>query len=139
MVFSASGREDSDTRMLGDGRPFYVQIENPIYYDISFEQFREIEKEVNKTNLCAVIKLKSVSPSELLKIKKGEEHKNKQYRALCHTTHPNLVDLLNILNEYNGRVLEISQQTPIRVIHRRVIDTRKKLIYSMKATLVPGK
>lgn len=138
MVLSSSGREDSDTRMLGDGRPFYIQIDNPGYYDISFEQFREIEEEVISTNLCGVLKLQIVHSHDLGIIKQGEEHKKKHYRALCHTTHPHMEVVVSTLNNLKSQLLEIYQQTPLRVLHRRTISVRPKLIYSMEATLIPG-
>lgn len=138
MVFSSSGREDSDTRMLGDGRPFYIQIEDPSNYDISFQQCREIEEEILKSNLCAVLRLQPVPENTLRLIKEGEELKKKHYKALCYTEHPDIKQVIEIINNYTDHILELSQQTPIRVLHRRTISSRPKLIYSMNATLVPG-
>lgn len=137
MIFSSSGREDCDTRMLGDGRPFYIQIEDPGYYDISFQKCRKIEEEIIKTNLCAVILLQSVPMNTLRKIKEGEELKKKHYKALCHTEHPDLNQVINNINKYDN-AFEIFQQTPVRVLHRRTISSRPKLIYSMNASSVPG-
>lgn len=139
MIFSASGREDCDTRMLGDGRPFYIQIDNPGCYDITFEQFREIEEDILSTKLCAVLKLQIVSGNDLRQIKDGEQHKKKHYRALCHTTHPDVNHVINVINGYKDQVLEIAQLTPIRVLHRRTISTRPRSIYSMMASAVTGK
>lgn len=46
MTFSASGREDVDVRMLGAGRPFYIKIDNAKERQFSYEQFRDVERQV---------------------------------------------------------------------------------------------
>lgn len=49
LKFSSSGREDVDVRCLGNGRPFYLEYLNPKKTQVSFEEFRRIEEEINKS------------------------------------------------------------------------------------------
>lgn len=74
--------------------------------------------------------------TEINKIKIGEEAKTKEYNALCCTKVPVTKDMLDKINNYGP--LEISQKTPIRVLHRRPLAIRNKSIYIMKANEVPG-
>ncbi|KAG5876910.1 hypothetical protein JTB14_037735 [Gonioctena quinquepunctata] len=139
MIFSASGREDADTRMLGNGRPFYIQVQDPTADEISFEQFREIEAYILKTNVAAVLKLQKVSRNSVKQIKEGEEFKKKHYLALCKALAPNVEEVIKAINTYHSdQPLEINQKTPLRVLHRRTLSVRKKIIYFMKASPVPG-
>ena len=46
--FSSSGREDVDVRTLGRGRPFGVELLNPRVSEISREQVRNLEREINE-------------------------------------------------------------------------------------------
>ncbi|XP_066247646.1 putative tRNA pseudouridine synthase Pus10 [Euwallacea similis] len=137
MTFTASGREDIDVRMLGQGRPFYVKIDNPRNRQFSSEQLQEIERQVIKSKMAAVIKLQTVFASNLKIIKCGEASKKKTYRALCKTTAPNIKDAISIINGQNGE-LKISQVTVMRVLHRRTLMAREKTIYEMKATEILG-
>lgn len=42
-----AGREDANVRMLGTGRPFYLEIINPRTPRLTDEQYKEIEAEIN--------------------------------------------------------------------------------------------
>lgn len=89
------------------------------------------------SELVAVIKLQTIYASDLNRIKFGEEQKTKTYRALCKTTAPDIKAAVDIINQQ--KVLNISQQTVLRVLHRRTLMSRDKTIYHMKATEIPGK
>ncbi|CAG9769191.1 unnamed protein product [Ceutorhynchus assimilis] len=136
MTFSSSGREDVDVRMLGSGRPFYIKVDNPKNRNISLEQIQEIEKQIIKSELVAVIKLQVVHPSDLVRIKHGEETKRKTYRGLCKTTAPNIKDVISKINAQ--KELTISQLTVMRVLHRRTLMTRKREIPIISAAEIPG-
>ncbi|KAJ8913826.1 hypothetical protein NQ315_003735 [Exocentrus adspersus] len=137
-TFCASGREDFDVRMLGNGRPFYVQINDPKDDRITFDQCRAIEIEVFKLKLAAIVKLQKIDRQSLKYIKIGEQTKKKQYRALCQIIGLNDVsDVVDTINKFKAP-FEILQKTPMRVLHRRTQDVRKKIIYSMEANSVAG-
>lgn len=137
MTFCASGREDLDVRMLGTGRPFYIKIDNPKDRNISKSQLKQIEKEIIKTKLAGVIKLQTVYASELNRIKLGEEEKKKTYKALCKTESPNIKEVVETINKQPLN-LEITQLTPMRVLHRRTLMPRQKIIHRITAVELPG-
>lgn len=73
---------------------------------------------------------------ELHHIKAGEESKTKEYEAVCICNKPVTEDMINKIND-KGPV-ELNQETPIRVLHRRPLAVRKRVIHSMKAEKIPG-
>ncbi|XP_057654540.1 putative tRNA pseudouridine synthase Pus10 [Diorhabda carinulata] len=137
MTFSASGREDSDTRMLGEGRPFYIEIEKPKYSTITEKQCREIEISILKSDAVVVLKLQQVTQADTKRIKFGEQDKRKHYTALCKTMAPNIDEVVEIINLLRGPI-QIDQTTPIRVLHRRSQMVRKRDICEIKASAVEG-
>lgn len=74
--------------------------------------------------------------SELVKIKEGEESKTKNYTALCVATDEVTEEIINKINQVGS--VDITQKTPIRVLHRRPLAERNKKIHSMEAKLIPG-
>lgn len=137
LTFSASGREDSDTRMLGEGRPFYIEISKPKFDTVSEKACRDIEVSILKSNAVVVKKLQQVTLEDTKKIKFGEEDKRKHYRALCKTLAPNVQEVVGIINLLSGPI-KINQATPIRVLHRRSQKVRKRDICEIKAAVVEG-
>ncbi|XP_050432393.1 tRNA pseudouridine synthase Pus10 [Adelges cooleyi] len=130
--FSSSGREDIDVRMLGKGRPFALELVNPKKTKFSFETFREIENDINKNSLVRVKHLQSVTKDDLKQLKSGEEFKIKFYRALCYAK-GELPDL-DKLNKYTS--VDLVQNTPIRVLHRRANMARNRTIHSINGSAV---
>lgn len=45
--FVTAGREDANVRMLGTGRPFYLEIINPRTPRLTEEEYKQIENEIN--------------------------------------------------------------------------------------------
>lgn len=74
------------------------------------------------------------SRDELGNLKEGEEKKTKEYSALCVSKNPLTQTQIDKLNSCD--VLQLNQKTPIRVLHRRPIATRKRKIYRMSAALL---
>lgn len=60
LKFSSSGREDVDVRCLGSGRPFVLEYLNPKKTQFSFEEFRKLESEINKSEVIKVRDLQLV-------------------------------------------------------------------------------
>ncbi|XP_035217869.1 tRNA pseudouridine synthase Pus10-like [Stegodyphus dumicola] len=135
IVFSASGREDVDVKMLGNGRPFVLEILNPRRVKLSDAEMKDIENEINaSTDSIAVKDLQIITKQDTLLLKEGEEQKRKTYSAICivkKTLSQNDVDKLLLLKD-----LKIQQKTPIRVLHRRNLATRERLLHSIDAKLL---
>ncbi|KAG8192038.1 hypothetical protein JTE90_025304 [Oedothorax gibbosus] len=135
IVFSSSGREDVDVKMLGNGRPFVLELLNPRRLEWSTEEMEAIENEINKsTTDIAVRHLQVITKLDTALLKEGEEQKRKTYSALCFVektlTEEDIAKLESIKD------LVLYQKTPIRVLHRRTLSTREKLLHSVQAKMV---
>jgi tRNA pseudouridine synthase 10 len=127
--FHASGREDIDARMLGNGRPFVIEVSKPM------KRFLDLKKLEAAVNAGAVGKvevsgLRFTNKDVVRRLKRGESAQ-KEYRVL--------IDFENAVSDEGLRVLEeqlsgalIKQQTPLRVLHRRADLMREKYIYEVK-------
>ena len=127
-IFSASGREDRNVRMLGSGRNFIYEIFNSKKkFGLNFDKIKE---EFNcESKLVKIKNLKISSKSEYNKIKKEENAKIKKYLAVIYTSKKIEKNVINNLIKDN---LDINQITPIRVLHQRAYKERKKQIISLK-------
>ena len=107
--------------MLGDGRPFALELVDPHRTSCSREEALQLQQLINsRTQDIAVNRLQLVPKEPLAGLKGGEEHKTKSYSALCV-----LLDGAGPLTEeqrasLNLRELVIMQKTPLRVLHRSI-------------------
>lgn len=130
--FMSAGREDIDVRMLGNGRPFAVEIINPRRPHLKPEDYKAALREINHgpgEGSLFVRDLQEVSEKQLGKLKDGEDSKRKTYRALVWAATPMTEEVLTKLLQHQD--FTIDQLTPIRVLHRRSLMTRKKTIHNM--------
>ncbi len=129
------GREDIGVRMLGNGRPFILEITNPVkrFIDLS-----NLENEINNytkdkvevlglkfTDHNTVRALKSAKPDKTYSVKVSFEKK------------VNKGKLKKVINTLSGQIIE--QRTPIRVSHRRADLVRSRTIRDMKLVDIPQK
>ncbi|CAN7995204.1 unnamed protein product, partial [Ixodes hexagonus] len=130
IVFSSSGREDVDVRMLGKGRPFILEIFEPKRVTFTTSEMESIEKEINEaTKDIKVNDLQVISKSDTQVLKDGEESKRKRYTALCCASRPLTAEDSAAISEIKDLVLK--QKTPIRVLHRRNLAERERIVYDM--------
>ncbi len=116
------GREDIDAKMLGNGRPFVMEIKNPSKRKIDLEDF---EGEVNVSDKVKIDSLSFTEKEKVVELKQAASVKT--YRV--YISIKDGVDrgkFKKVKDELVGR--EISQQTPRRVNHRRADKTRKRTI-----------
>lgn len=126
--FHASGREDVDALVLGNGRPFIIEVKNPKRRSINL---KKVEDEVNKTGKVEVEDLYFADRETVRKIKLLE-HAKKIYEAIVETENREITDEdLKILGE-KFKDVDVYQQTPKRVMHRRVDKVRVKRVYSVE-------
>jgi tRNA pseudouridine synthase 10 len=129
-----SGREDVDVRMLGQGRPFVLEIKNPKIRNINLAQ---IKKEINEFNkgIIEVNDLKYSDKDEVIRIKKSSF--NKTYRVIFKSEKPiNSEKLKKAIQAL--RDSKIRQFTPSRVAHRRANMVREKYIYTCNLESIDG-
>ncbi len=133
--FHGAGREDIDVRMLGDGRPFVLELVRPLKRNLNLFQ---IEKKTNKMNKkkIKISRLKFSSKKQVVQIKTQSEHSRKSYRAIGQIDSKLSKEEFALkVKELKERVVghEINQRTPTRVSHRRSDKYRTKFIYNIEA------
>jgi tRNA pseudouridine synthase 10 len=131
--FHASGREDIDARMLGNGRPFVIEVSKP---KKRFVDLKQIEVLVNAgaVGKVEVSGLRFTTKDVVRHLKKGEGAQ-KEYRLLAEFENEvSDEDLCKIEEKLSGAV--IRQQTPLRVVHRRADLIRERYIYKVKVKKV---
>ncbi|ESP01315.1 hypothetical protein LOTGIDRAFT_111864, partial [Lottia gigantea] len=134
--FSSSGREDVDVRMLGNGRPFIVEIMNS-HRNTVVSTLPDIQKQINETSdVVKVRDLQLVTRDDTVKLKEGEGEKNKCYLALCWSSEVLTDEHKHSISQQKD--LEVHQKTPLRVLHRRSQATRLKIVHSMNVEDVKG-
>ncbi|GAM25172.1 hypothetical protein SAMD00019534_083470, partial [Acytostelium subglobosum LB1] len=125
--FVSSGREDIDVRMLGEGRPFFLEITNPHKILLTYDDFRKIEETINSNADIRVSRLQFITKKQTSVLKDGETSKQKVYRCVVWTAKDMTEEYLhNVLDKVNN--MELKQNTPVRVLHRRSLAERKKTI-----------
>jgi tRNA pseudouridine synthase 10 len=126
--FHGSGREDIDARMLGNGRPFAIEITRP---KKRFLDLEKLKKAINKhgKGKVQVSSLKFADRDVVRKLKKSESTQ-KEYRLL--------IEFEKKITDANLRLVKekltnaaVMQRTPTRVMHRRADLTREKYIYEL--------
>ncbi|CAG8538815.1 17464_t:CDS:10 [Acaulospora morrowiae] len=133
-TFVPAGREDVNVRMLGTGRPFFLEMINPRKPHPSQEELNAAQDEINEKyqDLVQCNELTMIDENDLLIIKEGEETKTKTYSALVWSSKKVTPDVIEKINVYKDG-LTIEQQTPIRVLQRRSPMVRPKKIHHIFA------
>lgn len=129
--FHTAGREDVDVRMLGNGRPFVVEVISPRVmlsrHPNILEQLADI---INRAKPeVRVTKLHISNRSCFEELSHGAEKKVKGYCAIVDCGLPLSDDQIGKVNGLSN--LEIRQATPLRVLHRRTLMNRDKKIHAM--------
>ncbi|MEM4292758.1 MAG: tRNA pseudouridine(54/55) synthase Pus10 [Thermoplasmata archaeon] len=132
--FHGMGREDIDVRMLGNGRPFILEIREPVKRNLDLKQ---LEREINlfANGLVEVEGLKIVSGKMVERLK--EERASKRYQAVVEfDSEVEPEKLQTAIMELREK--DIYQKTPNRVLHRRSDRTRKRKIHDIELCWLRG-
>ena len=132
--FHGCGREDIDARMLGNGRPFVLEIQNPMVRNLDLSK---LERDVNGSNKdeIEVCNLRFSDRDEIARLKSAEFKKT--YRVVLRGEKPiNKEKLKKAAHSLRGTT--INQVTPSRVAHRRANTVREKQIYNCTIESVDG-
>lgn len=116
------GREDIDARMLGRGRPFIVEIQEPKKRHIDLALARDC---INTSGQVEVDGFEPVKRKDIVALK--ADRADKTYRVLVRFSPP--VEEAKLKKEL--LILEtqpIAQRTPTRVVHRRADTTRHRSV-----------
>ncbi len=128
--FHAAGREDIDVLMLGEGRPFVVEVSEP---RARSPDLTALTKSINKRakKRVKVHDLKITTREHSQKLKEDASTNIKEYRAIIQTGGSVETDALRkVETVLSGK--EIEQRTPLRVSHRRSDLIRKKWIHQVR-------
>ncbi len=126
--FHGSGREDVDVRMLGRGRPFVLEFINPKEKDVDLAA---LEAEVNRRNEGR-LEIEGLCWSESSRVRELKETPHaKDYAVRIRSVEP--LDLAACRAHENERI-QVEQQTPNRVAHRRADKTRERWIEILEIT-----
>ncbi len=122
------GREDIDALMLGEGRPFVLEIREPARRTRDLES---LEREINAlaSGRVEVRGLRPSSMSEVRRIKGSRAWKT--YIALVDFSSPPPEEKLKLLERtFTG--LQVQQRTPERVSHRRADLDRARRVLELR-------
>jgi len=132
--FHGAGREDIDVKMLGEGRPFILELKNPRIRNLDLKKIQERTNELNIGKI--IIKdLRYSDKSEVIKIKEKQKDTAKVYKALVEIDKEISKEEFEELRKKIKETLEgkeIKQRTPLRVSHRRADKVRIKRIHNIK-------
>lgn len=131
-AFHGAGREDIDALMLGNGRPFVIEIKEPKVRTLNLEL---LQREINEraAGKVEVSQLQFVSGSVVERLKTCEAEKIYEARvrfsqAVDETELQRAFDLL--------QKTPIHQRTPQRVSHRRADLVRTRRVIAISGELI---
>ncbi|HVO77702.1 MAG TPA: tRNA pseudouridine(54/55) synthase Pus10 [Methanomassiliicoccales archaeon] len=126
--FHGMGREDIDARMLGDGRPFVLELRNPKKRDLDLDSLLSQINDAGKGMVEVVGPLRYSSREEVRFIKSASPEK--EYRVsvkLQGKIDKGLLD--EVISSLKRK--RITQQTPTRVAHRRADLAREREVVDL--------
>lgn len=127
--FHGMGREDIDALMLGDGRPFVLEISQPKKRDIDLD---ELELRANESDLAHYRDLSFTDREAVKKTKLATP--TKVYRARVRADGKvNKEQVVGVALSF--RDVYVDQRTPRRVEHRRADLIRKRKILWVEAEM----
>ncbi len=125
--FHGMGREDVDALMLGNGRPFVLEVKEPRRRSIDLQA---VENEINKSDVVRIEGLRPSTRREMVRIKEAKPVKT--YSLKVSFEDPVEKENLNeVVRSFKG--IEVAQRTPHRVLHRRADLLRRRRILEMDA------
>ncbi|MHA2425376.1 MAG: tRNA pseudouridine(54/55) synthase Pus10 [Candidatus Thorarchaeota archaeon] len=126
----AAGREDIDVLMLGNGRPFVIEISKPTVRDPDLYALTNLINEQSMGKV-EVTDLKISTRKRFQQLKSEASENVKEYQAIIQTNEaPKEKELKKAEKLLIGATIE--QRTPNRVAHRRSDLVRKKQVLDVK-------
>jgi tRNA U54 and U55 pseudouridine synthase Pus10 len=138
VLFSSAGREDCNVRMLGNGRPFAMELKGVrSCRPLLPAALRALQAELNE-KYAGDVGFSHLQVGSRAGVKKymldGASERTKSYRALVR-----LLDAPATDADVSFRLSEplvIHQSTPLRVAHRRALLRRPKTIFDLQVSRV---
>lgn len=127
--FHGMGREDIDARMLGDGRPFVLEISSPRTRHIDLDEL----KRRSDNELAAFNDLHYVQREAVERYKEAAADKVYRVHVLAEGK-VNKEAVIEVALSFKNA--NIDQRTPRRVEHRRADLVRKRMIHWVEADAI---
>ncbi|MDR1955166.1 MAG: tRNA pseudouridine(54/55) synthase Pus10 [Candidatus Methanoplasma sp.] len=128
--FHGMGREDIDARMLGEGRPFVLEISRPRIRDIDLD---DLERKANASDLAGFTRLHFVPRDSVQEYKCADP--DKIYKARVKSDGKvNKERVIEVALSFKNA--HIDQRTPRRVEHRRADLVRKREVRWVEAVMI---
>jgi tRNA pseudouridine synthase 10 len=130
-TFHGAGREDVDARMLGTGRPFVIEVDEPRVRSVDVGQ---LETDVNEF-ADGKVEVEGLRLATHEMVERVKEHSaSKTYRMDVRFDDPVPAEAFQrALAGLDGATVE--QDTPQRVSHRRASKTRTRAVYEASGEL----
>ncbi len=125
--FHGMGREDIDACMLGEGRPFVLEISKPRKREIDLD---ELELKANESELAKYNGLRFV-PKETVQMYKGADPDKTYHVTVKSQGKVNKERVIDVALAFKN--VHIDQRTPQRVEHRRADLVRKRTVHWVEA------
>ncbi|WP_336327977.1 tRNA pseudouridine(54/55) synthase Pus10 [Halovenus sp. HT40] len=133
-TFHGAGREDVDAKMLGTGRPFVIEIDEPRKRNVDTDA---LEEEINEF-ADGKVEVEGLRLATHEMVERVKEHDaSKTYRMDVEFGEPVDAEAFEAaLDALEGATIE--QDTPQRVSHRRAAKTRIRDVYETSGELDDG-
>ncbi len=131
-AFHGMGREDVDAKMLGNGRPFVLEIAEPRVRSLDLDA---VAREVNASGTVEVTPLEPATRVDIQRYKAARPAKTYSIRARLD---PPVGErkLKEAVAAFEGAT--VRQRTPTRVAHRRADKTRVRTVRAARVAAVDG-
>ena len=133
--FHGCGREDVDALMLGNGRPFVLEIKNPKIRSLNLKKLEDIIN-THAEGKVEVRNLRFSDKNEVRRLKRASFPKVYHAKIVAERELPE-EKLKEVVRSLQGK--NIKQLTPSRVAHRRAIKIRERKILDIKVIDVAEK
>ena len=130
------GREDIDARMLGNGRPFVMELKEPKLRKKVLVDLKVLQKAINeKAN--GDVEIEGLRFSNLKELRELKDRKSqKSYIAEIEFAEAGKVDKAALDKAFEGlRGTALNQRTPERVAHRRADLVRNRTVRAIDGTV----
>jgi tRNA pseudouridine synthase 10 len=129
------GREDIDARMLGNGRPFVMELKEPRQRKKVLIDLKSIQKTINE-KAHGDVEIEGLRFSSLKELRELKDRKSqKSYVAEIEFAQPG-VDQAKLEKAFEGlRGKVLDQRTPERVAHRRADLIRNRTVRAIDGTV----
>jgi tRNA pseudouridine synthase 10 len=133
--FHGMGREDIDARMMGNGRPFVLEIKVPIRRNLNLTKLQWTIND-HAEGKVEVSNLRLSSKDEVIAIKDANVQKSYDVEVEF-AEDVDYGKLKEVVRAFKGRTIE--QATPTRVLHRRADKIRKRTVTDMGLEIIDPK